>query len=59
MAKECTRLKLLVDADAWQFLGKTKLTFHIFCSPPPRLKNVPAPLGNTGTRHKPTHLTEF
>jgi len=25
--------KLLVDADAWQFGGKTKLIFYIFCPP--------------------------
>jgi len=29
-------LKLLVDADDWLFLGKTKLIiFYIFCPPPP------------------------
>jgi len=27
-------MKLLVDADAWQFGDKTKLIFCIFCTPP-------------------------
>jgi len=41
MFKTLLSSKLLVDADAWQFWGKTKLTFYIFC---PCSKNVLAPL---------------
>jgi len=37
-------LKLLVDADDWAFLGKTKLIFYIFYPPPPCSKNVSASL---------------
>jgi len=31
--KTLLSLKLLVDADTWQFWGKTKLIFYIFCLP--------------------------
>jgi len=33
MYKDLLPLKLLVDADDWPFLGKTKLMFYIFCLP--------------------------
>jgi len=42
MCKTLLPLKLLVDAEDWSFLGKTKLIFYIFC--PPVQKNVLAPL---------------
>jgi len=29
-----TRIELLVDADTWQFGGKIKPIFYIFCLPP-------------------------
>jgi len=34
MCKALLPLKLLADADDWQFLGKTKPIFCIFCPPP-------------------------
>jgi len=41
-------LKLLVDADAWQIRGKTKLMFYIF--PPPVQKTLPRHWASGGTR---------
>jgi len=43
MCKILLLLKFLVDADDWAFLGKTKLTFYIFC-PSPCSKDVSEPL---------------
>jgi len=43
MRKTLLPLKLLVDANAWQFWGKTKLYF-IFSAHYPVQNNLPAPL---------------
>jgi len=43
MCKTVLPLKFLVDADAWQIWGKTKLIFYIFCPLAPCSKKFPAP----------------
>jgi len=45
MRKTLLPLKLLVDADAWQFWGKTKFILYIFSpsSPPPQQTSTKPP----------------
>jgi len=46
--RECARpyshWTFLVDSDAWQFGGKAKLMFYIFCLHPPEQKALPHPM---------------
>jgi len=58
MTRECVRqktllqLKLLIDADVWQFGVKTKRKFYIFYPLPTCSKNVPASLSHAKYNYK-------